>query len=78
MSIGSERKEIEEVLNSYRSRLDTIPDDLFAITPRGGGWSYAEVYSHILQGTLGSTIALEKCTLSNCKATSRRSTLIGF
>ena len=78
MNIGSQRKEIEAVLDIYRTRLDTIPDDLFTVTPPGGGWSYAEVYSHILQATLGSSIALEKCTLSNCKPTSKGRTLIGF
>jgi len=78
MSIGSERKEIEEVLDTYRKRLDTIPDDLFDVTPPGGGWSYAEVYSHILQANLGSSIALEKCTLSSCKPTSKGRTPVGF
>jgi hypothetical protein len=77
MSIGSERKEIEAVFDIYRDRLDTIPDDLFNVTPPGGGWSYAEVYSHILQADLGSTIALEKCTLSNCRPTSKGRSLIG-
>jgi hypothetical protein len=78
MSIGSDRKEIEEVLNIYRTRLDTIPDDLFTATPPGGGWSYAEVYSHIMQANLGSSIALEKCTLSNCKPTTKGRTPIGM
>ena len=78
MGIGSQRKEIEEVLDTYRNRLDTIPDELFTATPPGGGWSYAEVYSHIMQASLGSTIALEKCTLSSCKPTSKGRTLIGM
>ncbi len=78
MSITSERKDIEATFDTYRSRLDTIPDDLFTVTPPGGGWSYAEVYSHILQANLGSSIALEKCTLSNCKPTSKGRTVLGF
>jgi hypothetical protein len=78
MSIGSKRKKIEEALDIYRSRLDNIPDDLFNVTPPGGGWSYAEVYSHILQTTLGSTISLEKCTLSSCKPTSKGRSLRGL
>ncbi|HTD98560.1 MAG TPA: DinB family protein [Mucilaginibacter sp.] len=78
MGIGSQRKKIDEALDTYRSRLDTIPDELFAVTPPGGGWSYAEVYSHILQADIGSTIALEKCTLSNCVPTSKGRTPIGF
>lgn len=78
MSITTERKNIEATFDTYRSRLDTIPDDLFIVTPPGGGWSYAEVYSHILQANLGSSIALEKCTLSNCKPTSKGRTVLGF
>ena len=78
MSIGSERKEIDAALDVYRNRLDTIPDDLFNVTPPGGGWSYAEVYSHILQADLGSTIALEKCTQSNWKPTSKGRSLLGL
>jgi hypothetical protein len=77
MSIGSQRKEIDAVLDIYRNRLDTIPDDLFNMNPPGGGWSYAEVYSHILQADLGSTIALEKCTLSNWRPTSKGPNLLG-
>ena len=78
MTIEQERKAIDEVLNTYRSRLDTIPDDQFDVTPLGGGWSYAEVYSHILQATLSSTIAVEKCTLSTCKPTSKGRSVTGF
>lgn len=78
MGIGSELREIEEVLDTYRNRLDNIPDDLFDATPPGGGWSYAEVYSHILQADLSSSIMLEKCTLSTCRATNKGRTLVGL
>ena len=78
MNIGETRKKIEEVLDIYRSRLDTIPDDLFMVTPPGGGWSYSEVYCHILQANLGSTIALEKCTMNNCIPTNKGRTFIGL
>jgi hypothetical protein len=77
-SIGSKRKEIDEALDIYRTRLDTIPDELFTVTPPGGGWSYAEVYSHIMQANFGSAIALEKCTLSSCKPTTKGRSLIGL
>jgi len=78
MTIEAERRAIEEALDVYRNRLDTISDDLFDVTPPGGGWSYAEVYSHILQADLSSTIAVEKCTLSTCVPTSKGRTLIGL
>ena len=54
MNIVKEYKSIEFALNNYQSRLETIPDELFTVTPPGGGWSYAEVYSHILKATLGA------------------------
>jgi hypothetical protein len=77
MNIPAERKAIDAALDNYRAQLDTIPDDLFTETPPGGGWSYAEVYSHILQATLGSSIALERCTHNNCPPTKDGPTLIG-
>jgi hypothetical protein len=78
MNIGVTRKKIEETLDTYRNRLDIIPDEVFNVTPPGGGWSYAEVYSHILQADLGSTIALEKCTQSNWRPTSKGRSLLGL
>lgn len=77
MKPAAERKEIEAAFDIYRKKLDDIPDDLFNVTPPGGGWSYAEVYAHILQSTLGASIALEKCTLSNCKPTNKTPNLLG-
>lgn len=62
MNINRERKTIDEALDNYRAQLDTIPDDVFTETPPDGGWSYAEVYSHIMQATLASLVALERCT----------------
>ena len=78
MKIGKIRREIEEVLDIYRKRLDTIPDDLFAETPPDGGWSYAEVYSHIISADISSSIAVEKCTLSSCVPTSKGRSLVGL
>jgi DinB superfamily len=78
MTIEAEHRAIENALDIYRNRLDNIPDELFDVTPPGGGWSYAEVYSHILQADLSSSIAVEKCTLSTCVPTSKGRTLIGL
>lgn len=78
MTIEAERKAIEAALDVYRHRLDTIPDEQFDVTPPGGGWSYAEVYSHIMQADLNSSIALEKCTLSSWRPTSKGRTLVGL
>src|SRR5476651_1712045 len=77
MNIAKERKAIDTALDNYRAALDTIPDEQFTETPPGGGWSFAEVYSHILQATLGSTIALERSAQDNCPPTSKGPTLLG-
>ena len=77
MNLLKERKAIDAALDNYRAQLDTIPDELFTETPPGGGWSYAEVYSHILQATLGSSINLERCTHGNCEPTTKVPTLLG-
>jgi hypothetical protein len=78
MTIEAERRAIEAALDVYRSRLDAIPDDQFELTPPDGGWSYSEVYSHIMQTTLGSSMALEKCILSICLPTTKGRSLIGL
>lgn len=77
MNLQKERKAISIVLDEYRARLDTIPDALFTETPPGGGWSYAEVYSHILKASLSSSIALERCANNNCEPTTKGLTLLG-
>jgi hypothetical protein len=77
MNLLKERKAIDEALDGYRARLDTIPEALFTVTPAEGVWSFSEVYSHILQATLSSAIALERCANNNCKPTNNRLTLIG-
>ncbi|WP_448702142.1 DinB family protein [Mucilaginibacter sp. AW1-3] len=61
MSIASDKKALEESLAIYRKKLDEIPDEQFNQTPPRGGWSYGEVYCHILQANLGSFTAIEKC-----------------
>ena len=77
MTIEAERRAIEAALDEYRNRLDSISDEQFDQSPRGGGWSYAEVYSHIMQATIGSSIALEKCTNGTCMPTTKGRTRIG-
>lgn len=64
-------------LDEYRAQLDLIPDERWDTMPPGGGWSCAEVYSHILQATLGASIAAEKCTQSTCKPTTKGPTIFG-
>jgi hypothetical protein len=77
MNIAKERRAIDAALDDYRAKLDTIPDERFTETPPGGGWSYAEVYSHIMKATLGSCIALERCAHGNCPPTKEGLNLMG-
>jgi hypothetical protein len=77
MNIARERKAIDAALDNYRAQLDTIPDELFTVPPPGGGWSYAEVYSHILQATLASSIGLERSAHNNCLPTKKGLTFLG-
>lgn len=67
MNIAKELKSINAALDEYRRQLDTIPDKQFDVTPPKGGWSYAEVYSHIMQATIGGSIMLERCTHKTSK-----------
>ena len=62
MSIIADKRSIDNALQLYRQKLDEIPDEQFNATPPGGGWSYAEVYSHIMQATLATMMAVEKCS----------------
>lgn len=77
MNLAKQRNAIYAALDSYRDRLDTIPDEQFRQTPRNGGWSPAEVYSHILQATLGSSVAMERCSNNTAETTSKGLTLLG-
>jgi hypothetical protein len=77
MNIAKERKAIDVALDDYRAKLDTMPDEVFTEAPPGGGWSYAEVYSHIMKATLGSCIALERCSHGNCEPTKKGLNLMG-
>jgi hypothetical protein len=71
MSIAKEHKAIETAFDNYRERLDTISDESFTETPSRGGWSSAEVYSHVMKASLSSLIAMERCAHSNCPPTNQ-------
>ncbi|TSD63925.1 DinB family protein [Inquilinus sp. KBS0705] len=77
MNIAKERRDIDAAIDSYRNWLDTVTDDEFAATPPMGGWSYAEVYDHIMKASLGASIALERCTHNNCPPTKKGMTFWG-
>ncbi|WP_461450758.1 DinB family protein [Mucilaginibacter sp.] len=77
MSITKEHKRLDSIFDTYRAWIESIPNDQFDQTPPHGGWSYAEVYSHILQATMASTIALERCTHQSDKPNNGKANWIG-
>jgi hypothetical protein len=77
VSISKEHTRINAIFDNYRAQIDSIPDDKFDVTPPKGGWSYAEVYSHIMQATMASSIALERCTHKTDKPNKGKSNLLG-
>ena len=77
MNIAKEHKAIEAALDSYRERLEIIADELFTKTYADGQWSYAEVYSHIMQAVLMSSIALERCAYIPEKPNGPKTNLAG-
>lgn len=48
-------------VEKYSRFLDGINDEDFLISPKEGIWSYSEVFSHVFQVNLASSIAVEKC-----------------
>jgi len=77
VNITTERRAIDQTLDTYRDLLDTVTDEQFAETPKDGGWSIAEVYSHVLQATLGASIAIERCINGTCDTSRKGLSLIG-
>ncbi|GGH17183.1 DinB family protein [Mucilaginibacter phyllosphaerae] len=71
MNLTKERRAIDTALDTYRRQLDTFTDERFTQTPPMGGWSYTEVYDHILKASLNSAIALECCTNNTCPPTKK-------
>ncbi|MFD0765873.1 DinB family protein [Mucilaginibacter lutimaris] len=71
INIAKERRAIDAALDTYRNLLDGFTNERFTQTPPMGGWSYAEVYDHILKASMGATIALERCTNNNCPPTKK-------
>ena len=61
MNTAKIKQSIDTLLAAYHDRLAQIPDDLFTQTPTTGGWSYAEVYAHVLQACYGSLVSIQKC-----------------
>lgn len=61
MSIDLSKKKLNKLLDFYENYLQTVNEDTFLISPKQGGWSFAEIYSHILYVNHVSAIAIENC-----------------
>ena len=77
MNLEAEKEALEKIFDIYSDRIDTIPDELFNKTPPGGGWSFAEVYSHILQFSLNDFDIVEKCAINAYRPTSKGLSMAG-
>ncbi|WP_443936927.1 DinB family protein [Pedobacter sp. MW01-1-1] len=53
---------IQQIVNAYKAKLAVYDTAIFCEQPPIGGWSYAEVYSHIFDASLLSLMALENCS----------------
>jgi len=49
------------ITEAYRTKLNTISETQFQLTPPIGGWSFSEVYAHIFDASILSLQAMEKC-----------------
>lgn len=72
MSVLSNKKQLEKVLKFYNEFLNTVNEETFTATPPSGGWSYAEVYSHITNVNYISAIAAEKCLCKIAEVKTRK------
>lgn len=61
MNVKSDQKLVLSSLKFYSAFLKTVNEDAFVKTPANGGWSFAEVYAHILSANFLSIIAIERC-----------------
>jgi hypothetical protein len=77
VNIIKERQEIDAVLTEYSRRLSQVAGDQFTLTPPMGGWSYAEVYSHVLKTNKMCVIAVEQCATKKCEPSPTGPNLIG-
>ena len=50
---------LHHIIDAYKAKLSSYPEEIFEFTPPINGWSYSEVYSHIFDSSLLSLIALE-------------------
>jgi hypothetical protein len=61
MNAAKVKASLHHIVDAYKMKLSSYPDEIFQVIPPINGWSYSEVYSHIFDSSLLSLIALENC-----------------
>lgn len=61
MSIARSHRSISKTVGAYERLLNTVSEEAFTTTPPMGGWSYAEVYTHIFTTNIVCIAAIDKC-----------------
>lgn len=60
MSISTDKKKINKLLDFYEQYLKTVNEDVFLTSPANGVWSFSEIYSHVLWVIASSLVAIEQ------------------
>lgn len=58
MSTAKDYTNIQNIVASYRSKLEQISEETFLLSPPIGGWSYSEVYFHIFDASILSLLEM--------------------
>jgi hypothetical protein len=61
MTIAGSHRSILKSVAFYEALLDEVTEEAFKATPPMGGWSYAEVYTHIFTTNIVCIAAIDKC-----------------
>ncbi|WP_407428403.1 DinB family protein [Arcticibacter sp.] len=61
MSLQASASSIKDALASYLAWLKEIDEEDFVKPPPLGGWSYSEVFCHVIQVNVRSMLAVERC-----------------
>lgn len=72
MSGISDKNLVLDSLKFYSAFLKTVNEETFLTTPENGGWSFAEVYAHILSANFLSVVAIERCVNKTAEIKTRK------
>lgn len=61
MNFRTSEHSILEAIAEYQDSLKNFTEEEFGRKPPAGGWSYSEVYCHVIQVNLRCLLAIERC-----------------